>query len=467
MKNQHLFKQACYSLALLGPLFFISYGFANYVTSLRAPVSSVYFEWEKVIPVIPWMIIPYWSIDILFALSLFCCKSSQALFTLSKRLASAILIAVLCFLIYPLQFAFPRPEMGGLLGDLFNLLYAFDQPFNQAPSLHIVLLVILWVHFLPLCNRLFKGLVNIWFSLILVSVLFTYQHHFIDIPTGLALGWFSCYLFPTINSSINNPHSKSAKCFSFWQWQGLIHSGYCIIYGLFALLCVGLSFINPPLTLILLWPACSLTIISLGYAGLGANIFQKNQGAPQPAARWLLLPYHLGALLSWHWYTKNQPAYQEVDQQLSIGRRVKTSDLNNLEALKPLAIVDLASEYSEHPQLLNSQIPYLSLGIMDLTPPNKEQLLQATEFIYHYQQQGYHVLVHCALGYSRSAAVIIAYWLATGRVKTTDEAIRFLQELRPNTVLKQNFIHTLNSFNQSRKMETSTALLSKTISSPC
>ncbi|MGI0115554.1 dual specificity protein phosphatase family protein [Zooshikella sp. RANM57] len=400
------------------------------------------------IPVIPWMIIPYWSIDLFFALSLFCCKSTQALAVLTRRLGFAILVAVLCFLIYPLQFAFSRPEVNGLLGDLFNLLYAFDQPYNQAPSLHIALLVILWLHYLPLCNRLFKFIIHIWFSLIIVSVLFTYQHHFIDIPTGLALGWLSCYLFPTINNENQQSHLTSRNSSSFWQWQGLINSRYSIIYGLSACLCVGLSFINPPATLIFLWPACSLLIISLGYAGLGANIFQKNRGKLQPAARWLLFPYHLGALLSWFWYTKNQPAYQIVDTQLAIGRKLNTRDLNALSALKPLAMIDLASEYSEHFQLINPQVPYLSIAIMDLTPPNNEQYIQATQFIRHYQQQGYQVLVHCALGYSRSAAMIIAYWLAIDRFNTLDEAIHHLQTLRPNTVLNQHFISSLNTFHQ-------------------
>ena len=34
-----------------------------------------------------------------------------------------------------------------MFGDLFAVLAAFDQPFNQAPSLHIALLVILWALF--------------------------------------------------------------------------------------------------------------------------------------------------------------------------------------------------------------------------------------------------------------------------------------------------------------------------------
>ncbi|MBU2711098.1 phosphatase PAP2 family protein [Zooshikella harenae] len=467
MKNQNLFKQACLSLALLGPLFFINYGLANYVTFLRAPVPSVYFEWEMSIPVIPWMIIPYWSIDLFFALSLFCCQSTHALTTLTRRLGFAILVAVFCFLIYPLQFAFPRPEVNSLLGDLFNLLYAFDQPYNQAPSLHIALLVILWLHYLPLCNRLFKFIIHVWFSLIAVSVLFTYQHHFIDIPTGLALGWLSCYLFPTINNANHRSHLNNRNSLSFWQWQGLINSRYSLIYGLSALSCAGLVFINPPTTLILLWPTCSLIIISLGYAGLGADIFQKDQGRIQPAARWLLFPYHLGALLSWLWYTKNQPAYQRVDAQLAIGRKLNTRDLSALEALKPLAIVDLASEYNEHPQLINQQVPYLSLAIMDLTPPTKDQLVQAIQFIHHYQQQGYHILVHCALGYSRSAAVIIAYWLSTGRYNTLDEAIDHLHTLRPNTVLNQHFINTLNTFNKSNNSNLLVDTSMKTISNTC
>ncbi|MGT2433829.1 hypothetical protein ACU4HD_42895 [Cupriavidus basilensis] len=72
----------------------------------------------------------------------------------------------------------------------------FDKPFNQAPSLHISLLVILWVAYAIHARGGWRWLLHGWFSLIGVSVLTTYQHHAIDVPTGWLVGWFCVFLFP-------------------------------------------------------------------------------------------------------------------------------------------------------------------------------------------------------------------------------------------------------------------------------
>ena len=62
-------------LAVLGPFFFASYGLANWLASRRVEVGAVVFDWEHSIPFLPWTIVPYWSIDLFYALSLFVCAS--------------------------------------------------------------------------------------------------------------------------------------------------------------------------------------------------------------------------------------------------------------------------------------------------------------------------------------------------------------------------------------------------------
>ena len=84
----------------------------------------------------------------------------------------------------------------GIPGALFNLLAVFDKPFNQAPSLHIALLVILWDRYAAHTGGAWRWLLHGWFALIGVSVLTTYQHHVIDVPTGMLLGFLCLWLWP-------------------------------------------------------------------------------------------------------------------------------------------------------------------------------------------------------------------------------------------------------------------------------
>ena len=82
-------------------------------------------------------------------------------------------MAVACFVLFPLTATFVRPETTGVPGFLFAVLGGFDKPFNQAPSLHIALLVIIWDHWRHRLGGLFLPLWHAWCFLIGVSVLTT------------------------------------------------------------------------------------------------------------------------------------------------------------------------------------------------------------------------------------------------------------------------------------------------------
>ena len=97
------------------------------------------------IPFLGWTIIPYWSINAFYGLSLFVCATRDELDTHGRRLLTAQVVAVACFILFPLRFTFEQPATdGGLPAFCSTRSASFDKPFNQAPSLHIALLVILW-----------------------------------------------------------------------------------------------------------------------------------------------------------------------------------------------------------------------------------------------------------------------------------------------------------------------------------
>jgi protein-tyrosine phosphatase/membrane-associated phospholipid phosphatase len=418
-REPSLLKPAVLWLLLLAPLFFGSYGFATWVTTQRDDVGKMVFGWEQYIPFWGWSIIPYWSIDLLYGLSLLLPKTREVLKRHALRLITAQLIAVSCFLVWPLRFTFVRPELDGIFGWLFDVLAGFDKPFNQAPSLHIALLVVLWTCYQQHLRGIWRGLMHGWFILIGVSVLTTYQHHFIDLPTGALLGWLCVWLWPLDAPS---PLHGAGLTRNRKRWQ------LALYYSLGAA-----AFMIPAFTwggawLWLIWPAVALLLVALNYALLDARGFQKRtDGRLPPAARWLLAPYLAAARLNLRLWTRNHPQSDLVTDHVWLGRLPGRRELEN----SPFkAVVDLCAELSVNP----GSITYYSLPVLDLTVPTDAQCKQVAEAIEKLRQHG-PLLVCCALGYSRSATAVAAWLLHSGRAASVDEACRLVQRARPGVVL--------------------------------
>jgi hypothetical protein len=81
-------------------------------------------------------------------------------------------------------------------GAMFGVLRSFDQPFNQLPSLHLALAVILAALFARKTTGIARAAVVAGFVAIGLSVLTTWQHHFIDVPTGVLLGALCVWAWP-------------------------------------------------------------------------------------------------------------------------------------------------------------------------------------------------------------------------------------------------------------------------------
>ena len=151
-------------------------------------IPSVYMEWEKSIPFIPIFIIPYMTSGILFAISFFIFNDEKKLITYSKKTATLTILSVILFFIFPLEFSFEKPVVNNFFYKiLFKSLAMFDSNFNQCPSLHVSYsFMYIYVFFKELKTKI-KYFICIWSFLISISVLFVYQHHFIDYIGGLIM----------------------------------------------------------------------------------------------------------------------------------------------------------------------------------------------------------------------------------------------------------------------------------------
>src|SRR5205814_2742675 len=112
---------------------------------MHARFPTIVFSWENHISFVPWMVIPYFSIDLFFVAAALLCTDRSELKTFATRIALAITIAGAIFMLFPLRMSLVRPAVGGVPGFLFSFLSRFDRPYNLAPSLHITLWSILWI----------------------------------------------------------------------------------------------------------------------------------------------------------------------------------------------------------------------------------------------------------------------------------------------------------------------------------
>ena len=404
-------------LGFLAPFFFITYLGSLEIVSWREHVPVLLFEWERHIPFLAWTVVPYWSIDLFYGLSLFLSLTRFELDRLGLRLLSAQMIAVTIFVVAPLKLTSTIPADTGMFAFFFGALEDIvGKPFNLAPSLHIALLVILWVHYARHIPKRWHIPLHIWASLIGVSVLTANQHHFFDVPTGAALGLFCLWLWPEGGRS---PLASAKFTSDPKRWR--LASFYMVGATLCAL--VAISFGG--WFLWLLWPTLSLIMVAFAYAALDTAAFQKDEiGEMSLAAKWLYEPYLLGVKLNAAIWTRGLPATNEFAPGLSIGPRPRHPSAGSV-------IIDMCAEL---PGRGNGK-DWISHSTLDLIVPEPVTIARAALSVETARKSGSPVQICCALGFSRSASVAVAWLVRYGGYASVDDAVTHLRRVRPQIVI--------------------------------
>ncbi|MDF7670717.1 phosphatase PAP2/dual specificity phosphatase family protein [Orbaceae bacterium ESL0721] len=406
-------------LLLLAPFFFLTYGQVNQFTAARGDIGSFVYGWEKHIPFIPLTIIPYWSLNLLYGLSLFICTTLNEQRRLVCKLVLASIIACIGFLLFPLQHTFIRPETIGISGWLFSQLEQFDLPYNQSPSLHIILCWILWHHFHRHLIGKWQWLNNCWFLLIAISVLTTWQHHFIDVISGLLVGMVIDWVIP-----------EQGK----WRWNIAVNNRRKVIairYLCGAFVCLAGSV----WLLFLFWPALALFFVALAYGVFDVSALQKDRlGRLSPAIWWLLLPWRICMKLSMYYYTRRLPAVTQLLDGLFFGIYPRTT-------ISQQSVLDLTSEFPR--SRATQKLAYYCVPMLDLVAPSELILKQAVEKLEELRITDGTVLVHCSLGLSRSALVVTAWLLQHYPTLTVTEAIEQVRNARQQIIFTPEHLDLL------------------------
>ena len=427
------FKASLLKLALIGALFYTSYGLSNHYAASLAYVPEVAFAWERNIPFWEWTILPYWSLNLMYAAAFLLCRNSREQNRYVARLVSAQIIATTCFMLFPLHFGWPKPPTDGLWGWLFDSLVAFDLPYNQAPSLHIALSIIVGAFYWTRFPKI-RLPILLWQSLIALSVLTTYQHHFIDVPTGALLGWLVLWVIPqhgvspfrrpfdtqgrlktseaSFREAKTSPATRSREIkIAMLYLAGAVLSALPSLFG--------------RAWLWTLWVSVSLSVVAFAYLTGNAAVFQKQaDGMLSAAATVLLLPYLVGVRLNMAYWLCGKAKTARVRDGVLIGSVSAISD--GLPA-----VLDVCAEYPR-PRYRGT---YRVLPLLDMVAPSENDLMQAASLLETLRRQRGKVLTCCALGYGRSAAVVLTWLLVYGGCRDLAQATAELKQARPQMVL--------------------------------
>jgi len=413
-------------------LWLIVYLGCNWITSHRTDVRTFQFAWERHLPLIPWMIVPYMSIDLFFLAGPWVCSTRRELQILCTRLMAATLIAGFCFLFVPLTLAGERPHFAGWPGAIYDSLKTGDKPYNLCPSLHVAILLILWPVYHRATHGAVRALAHIWFSLILFSVLPVYQHHFIDVAGGALLALLCFAAFPMADGWPDTPRGE--------RRGGRI----AIRYVAAALPLLALAIWLGPFHgwgVLAAWVGLVLALVAHAYLFGGPGAFRKSGGRIPPGTHLLFGPYLLGLDVSRrYWFGRMPRPWDRVSPSLIIGRRLRAHETASLQAERIVAVIDLTAEHDATASFREQ--PYLNLPVLDLTVPSRTQCRRAIEFIQAHSSRGT-VYIHCGLGYSRSAVIAAAWLLASSEAATIEDACAAVARARPGVKLGPSEIAAL------------------------
>ncbi|MFZ6769035.1 phosphatase PAP2 family protein [Undibacterium sp. Di26W] len=359
--------------------FALCYLSANLLAQQQGIVRHAALPFEASIPFLQWMILPYLSSGIFFCLVFFMVKTQDELRVISQRLLLATVVAAILFVIYPLQFSWPRPVIESTwCAYLYASLTLMDKPYNQLPSLHVCYCILFWQALHPhIRSRPGRIALAAWLTLTAISTVFTFQHHVLDLVGGVLLAFF-CIIMITPKKS--EPHVA-----------------FYYLVAACALLSTGVLAWHNPLAL---YMTGSLLLISLAYFRRDRNFLHKHDGR-HPWWIWLLYaPYLLGYRLTWHavvWRERHKPVVIKLTEQLWVGRRLSDREARLLPS--DCSIIDLANELSETTALRTHAYQYFPL--MDLLTPAPDTVREVLQHMRAEMDAGKIVYLHCAMGYSR------------------------------------------------------------------
>ena len=176
---------------------------------------------------------------------------------------------------------------------------------------------------------------------------------------------------------------------------------YAFALGFMSAALLGAAYLYPSVAILLVWAGLSFGVVALGYAGVGANVFMKNEnGRIAWFSKIILFPYLAYTWSIWHLcrILSREDSYNCIGEDLVVGRRLLASEVP--EGFEHY--VDLTAEF-EDPASIRSMGSYHCLPILDAGTPSFADLDRAAEMA----SDG-RTYIHCAQGHGRTGLFALA-----------------------------------------------------------
>ena len=427
--KKKLKKQSFFLMLASYFVFIFLYQSSGIYTSKLNDVPSIYMRWEKNIPFISWLIIPYMSSGIFFIAIFFMCKTKERLYWLVKQINIITITSTIIFFLFPLQFAFEKPEVNNrVIGFLFKNLSELDTIFNLCPSLHISYAIIFTLIFYKEIRSKIKYIFYLWFFLLSISTIFIYQHHIIDVICSLFLVLTTLFIFP---ENSNDREKRSRKI------------GFIYLFFSLTLFTLGLLFLN--WSILLLVPSLSLFLVGKTYIENNPSLIKK-RGHIKFCNKLLYFPYLFCYNILWKYFRKYEgEPWKELVPNLFIGSKLNNEQSKKFGYDKKIIIIDLSVEAEEN-SVLTKNNEYYSFPFLDICELEETAFLTALELVikkYNNLEHNEKIYIHCLMGYSRSVALAIAFLKKNYKMDNL-EASLIVKKLIKNSVIPDYIIQSIN-----------------------
>jgi membrane-associated phospholipid phosphatase len=165
------------------------------LTAARASHWHLYADWELLIPFVPFMVLPYLSMFVLFLLPPFQLEEPE-LRALTARLILASLLGGMAFLALPAQMGFVPRSDAGIWQGIYSGIYRIDGPFNTVPSFHVIYTTSILLAMIEVATPALRRVYLAWLVLVCASTVLTHRHHLLDVAAGLVLALAMPALLP-------------------------------------------------------------------------------------------------------------------------------------------------------------------------------------------------------------------------------------------------------------------------------